>query len=193
MRIVLIDEDKARAAIIEQGLAAASDIEVHVLSDRHGMAKAIAEIDPDVILVDLGNPSRDILEEYFSVSRALARPIAMFVDQSDDDTIGEAIDAGVSAYIVDGLAPNRLRPILDLAIRRFNAFSRLQDELKEAKDALADREVIAKAKQILMARRNIGEDEAYKILRDQAMNNNKRIAEIAEAMVMADKLMGDSL
>jgi len=189
LRIVLIDENKARAAIIEQGLADAGDIDIHILSNRHGMAKAITELEPDVVLMDLGNPSRDILEEYFTVSRALSRPIAMFVDESDDDAIGAAIDAGVSAYIVDGLASNRLRPILDLAIRRFNAFSRLQGELQEAKDALVEREVVSKAKQLLMERRGISEDKAYKLLRTQAMNNNQRIADIAEAMIMSEKLM----
>lgn len=189
MRIILIDENKARAAIIAEGLSSFSEIDLHIVSDRHGIAKTIAEINPDVILIDLGNPSRDILEEYFNVSRAVARPIAMFVDESDDDTIGQAIDAGVSAYIVDGLAPKRLRSILDLAIRRFNVFARLQGELKEAKDALASRDVIAKAKQILMEQKQIGETQAYKMLRNQAMNNNRRIVEVSEAIIMAHELL----
>lgn len=189
MRIILIDENKARAAIIAEGLSSFSEIDLHIVSDRHGIAKTIAEINPDVILIDLGNPSRDILEEYFNVSRAVARPIAMFVDESDDDTIGQAIDAGVSAYIVDGLAPKRLRSILDLAIRRFNVFARLQGELQEAKDALAARDVIAKAKQILMEQKQIGETQAYKMLRNQAMNNNRRIVEVSEAIIMAHELL----
>ena len=189
MRIVLVDENKARAAIIEQGLAASDDAEVHILSDRDGMAKAITEIDPDVILMDLGNPSRDILEEYFNVSRALSRPIAMFVDQTDEDATGAAIDAGVSAYIVDGLTPRRLRPVLDLAIRRFNAFARLQDELEEAKTALSEKEAVGTAKRILMQQRSLSENEAYKLLRSQAMNSNRKIAEVAEAVLMADRLM----
>lgn len=191
MRIILIDENKARAAIIAEGLSSFSEIDLHIVSDRHGIAKTIAEINPDVILIDLGNPSRDILEEYFNVSRAVARPIAMFVDESDDDTIGQAIDAGVSAYIVDGLAPKRLRSILDLAIRRFNVFARLQGELQEAKDALAARDVIAKAKQILMEQKQIGETQAYKMLRNQAMNNNRRIVEVSEAIIMAHELLKD--
>jgi response regulator NasT len=189
VRIILIDENKARAAIIAEGLSSFSEIDLHIVSDRHGIAKTIAEINPDVILIDLGNPSRDILEEYFNVSRAVARPIAMFVDESDDDTIGQAIDAGVSAYIVDGLAPKRLRSILDLAIRRFNVFARLQGELQEAKDALAARDVIAKAKQILMEQKQIGETQAYKMLRNQAMNNNRRIVEVSEAIIMAHELL----
>lgn len=190
MRIALIDENKARAAIIEQGLLSLPDVSVHVLSERMGMARAIVEIDPDVVLMDLGNPSRDMLEEYFSVSRAIARPVAMFVDQSDEESIGAAIDAGVSAYIVDGMTPQRLRPIVDLAIRRFNAFARLQDELKEAKDALSDRATIDAAKRVLMDGRGLSEPAAYKLLRDHAMQSNKRIVDVADAIVTADRLLG---
>ena len=94
------------------------------------------------MLIDLGNPSRDVLEEYFLVSRALARPIAMFVDQSDDDAIAASIDAGVSAYVVDGLAAHRIRSLLDLAVRRFAAFARLQNELADARGKLAERDTV---------------------------------------------------
>lgn len=191
MRIAVIDENAVRAAIIEQGLAEVGERDVFVISERKGMARAIERIDPDVVLIDLGNPSRDMLEEYFAVSRAVARPIAMFVDQSDEDSIAAAVDAGVSAYIVDGLAQRRIKPILDLAVRRFNAFSRLQTELQEARSALADRDVIDKAKRILMKKRGIGEPEAYALLRTHAMNGNRRIAEVADAMVTADALLGD--
>ena len=89
----------------------------------------IYAIDPDVILIDLENPSRDVLEQMFQVSRAVRRPIAMFVDQSDTASIQASVDAGVSAYIVDGLKKERIKPILDLCVSRFNAFARLQDEL----------------------------------------------------------------
>jgi response regulator NasT len=191
VRIAVIDENAARAAIIEQGLAEVGERDVFIICERKGMVQAIAKIEPDVILVDLGNPSRDMLEEYFAVSRAVARPIAMFVDQSDEDMIGAAVDAGVSAYIVDGMSQRRLKPILDLAVRRFNAFSNLQTELQQARDALADRSIIDQAKQILVEKRGMTEPEAHKLLRSHAMNNNKRISEIAEAIVTADQLFGD--
>lgn len=191
MRIAVIDENPVRAAIIEDGLAKVGERDVFVISERAGMARAIETIDPDVILIDLGNPSRDMLEEYFAVSRAIARPIAIFVEQSDEDMIAQAIDAGVSAYIVDGLSQKRIKPILDLAVRRFQAFSKLQNELQEARDALSEREIIDKAKKILITKRNLDEPQAHKLLRDHAMDSNKRIAEIAEAIVTADKLMGD--
>ena len=120
----------------------------------------IHAIDPDVIMIDLENPSRDVLEQMFQVSRIVKRPIAMFVDQSDSASIQTSVDAGVSAYIVDGLKKERIKPILDLCISRFNAFAKLQDELDRAKSALEDRKVIDRAKGILMKLKGLTEDEA---------------------------------
>jgi len=190
MRIAIVDESATRAAVIGEGLAAFDDCELFVVTERRGLVARIAEIDPDIVLMDLGNPSRDMLEEYFAVSRALARPIAMFVDESDDEAIAASIDAGVSSYVVDGLAAHRIRPILDLAVRRFNAFSRLQADLAEAKGKLADRETVDKAKRILMDSRGLAEPQAYAELRKAAMDQGKRIADIAEAVVTAHRLMG---
>jgi response regulator NasT len=190
MRIAIVDESASRAAVIQEGLATIADCEIFVVTERRGLVARIGEISPDIVLMDLGNPSRDVLEEYFAVSRVLARPIAMFVDESDDETIGAAIDAGVSSYVVDGLAPHRIRPILDLAVRRFNAFSRLQSDLAEAKGKLAERETIDRAKRILMDSRGFTEPQAYTELRKTAMNQGKRIGDIAEAVVTAHTLMG---
>ena len=191
MRIAIIDESATRASIIEEGLAQLEDSQIFVLTERRGLLARIEEIAPDIVLIDLGNPSRDVLEEYFTVSRALARPIAMFVDESDDEAIAASIDAGVSAYVVDGLAANRIRPLLDLAVRRFNAFARLQADLDEAKGKLADRETIDKAKRILMRSRGLTEPDAYAELRSKAMQSSRRIIDIAEAVVTAHDLMGD--
>lgn len=148
----------------------------------------IYEIDPDVILIGLENPSRDVLEQMFQVSRTVKRPIAMFVDQSDSAAIQAAVDAGVSAYIVDGLRKERITSILDLCISRFNAFSRLQDELERAKDALEERKIIDRAKGALMKSKNINEEEAYSLLRKTAMNENKRISEIAQSVLTVAEL-----
>ena len=190
MRIAVVDESAARASIIEEGLALLDGCEIFVLTARKALLARLEEIGPDVVLIDLGNPSRDVLEEYFSVSRVLDRPIAMFVDESDEAAIAASIDAGVSAYVVDGLAANRIRPVLDLAVRRFNAFSRLQADLAEAKGKLAERDAVDKAKRILMASRNLSEPEASAELRRTAMNQGRRIADIAEAVVTAHDLMG---
>lgn len=190
MRIAVIDESATRAAVLCEGLSAFADCELFVVTERRGLVARIGEIAPDIVLMDLGNPSRDVLEEYFAVSRVLDRPIAMFVDDSDDEAIAASIDAGVSSYVVDGLAPHRIRPILDLAVRRFNAFARLQADLAEAKGKLADREVVDKAKRILMDSRGLTEPQAYSDLRKTAMNQGKRIVDIAEAVVTAHQLMG---
>lgn len=190
MRIAIIDESATRAAVIHEGLAALDDCEIFVVTERRGLVMRIGEIAPDIVLMDLGNPSRDVLEEYFAVSRALARPIAMFVDDSDEEAIAAAIDAGVSSYVVDGMAPHRIRPILDLAVRRFNAFARLQSDLAEAQGKLAERDAVDRAKRILMDSRGITEPQAYAELRKTAMNQGRRIAEIAEAVVTAHQLLG---
>jgi response regulator NasT len=190
MRIAIVDESTARASIIEEGLATLENCEIFVVTERRGLVARIGEIAPDIVLIDLGNPSRDVLEEYFAVSRALARPIAMFVDESDDESIAASIDAGVSAYVVDGLSANRIKPLLDLAVQRFNAFARLQADLAEARGRLAERETIDKAKRILMDNRGLTEPKAYTEMRNAAMNQGKRIADIAEAIVTAHKLMG---
>ena len=190
MRIAIVDESASRAAVISEGLTAFDDCEIFILTERRGLVARIGEIAPDIVLIDLGNPSRDVLEEYFAVSRALARPIAMFVDESDDTAIAASIEAGVSSYVVDGMAPHRIRPILDLAVRRFNAFARLQSDLAEAQGKLAERESVDRAKRILMDTRRITEPQAYAELRKTAMDQGRRIAEIAEAVVTAHKLMG---
>jgi response regulator NasT len=191
MRIAIVDESAARASIIEEGLAELVDCEIFIVTERQALLAEIGKIAPDIVLIDLGNPSRDVLEEYFAVSRALDKPIAMFVDEADDDSIAASIDAGVSAYVVDGLSSNRIRPLLDLAVKRFNAFSRLQTELAEAKGKLAEREAIDKAKRILMDSKKITEPEAYGELRRKAMQSSKRIADIAEAVVTAHELLGE--
>ena len=190
MRIAIVDESEMRASIIEDGLADLPGCEIFRITERLGLMARMDEIQPDVVLIDLGNPSRDVLEEYFAVSRALARPIAMFVDESDDDAIAASIDAGVSAYVVDGLSTGRIRPLVDVAVRRFNAFSRMQSDLAEARGQLAERENIDRAKRLLMNSKGLSEPEAYKELRSQAMRSSKRIAEVAEALVIAQELLG---
>lgn len=190
MRIVIIDESAARASVIQEGLVSLAGCQIFVITERRGLVARIEEIAPDIVLMELGNPSRDVLEEYFAVSRALSRPIAMFVDESDDEAIAASIDAGVSAYVVDGLAAHRIRPLIDVAVRRFHAFSRLQSDLAAAQGQLADRDAIDKAKRILMASRKISEPAAYAEMRKAAMDQSRKIAEIADAIVTAHKLMG---
>lgn len=190
MRIVIVDDSGLRASVLEEGLRDAGYDDLHLVPPRGPFVAQIERMAPDVVLMDLGNPSRDTLEEMLLVSRALAKPIAMFVDQSDEAMIGAAIDAGVSAYVVDGLRKERVKPILELAVRRFNAFARMQAELEEARTALADRKTIDKAKAILMTGRGLSEPDAYALLRTTAMNQGRRIVEVAEALITASALLG---
>lgn len=191
MRIAIVDESPARAAVIQEGLIAAGLTDIILLTERFGLVKRIEAISPDVVLIDLSNPRRDELEEMFAVSRALARPIAMFVDQTDDASIEAAIDAGVSAYVVDGLKKERIKSVLDVAIKRFVAFSRLRTELDEARGALADRNTVDAAKALMKKKRGMDEPAAYAALRKAAMDSGKRIVDVAEALLTAEKVIGN--
>jgi response regulator NasT len=190
LHILVIDANRIRASIIEEGLREAGSTRVTVLGDVTGLMRRIAEIDPDVVVIDLESPNRDMLEHMFQVSRAVKRPVAMFVDRTDQRSIEAAIDAGVAAYVVDGLKKERIRPVLDTAITRFKAFERLRRELEEAKGELADRRTIEKAKGILMRTRGLTEEQAYAALRKTAMNQSRRIVDIAESVVTAASLLG---
>jgi response regulator NasT len=188
LKIAIVDESPIRAAILADGLREAGLTHVELISDTHNLLARIYALDPDVIVIDLESPSRDTLEQMFQMSRVVKRPVAMFVDQSDAASTQAAVDAGVSAYIVDGLKKERITNILDLCISRFNAFSRLQSELESAKGALEERKVIDRAKGLLMKVKGLSEEEAYALLRKTAMNENKKIAEIAQSVVTAAEL-----
>lgn len=189
LRIVIVDDSGLRATVLEDGLREAGYCDIFIVPPRGAFVATIERMAPDVVLMDLGSPSRDSLEEMLTVSRALARPIAMFVDQSDEVMIGAAIDAGVSAYVVDGLRKERVKPVLELAIRRFNAFSKLKGELDEARTALVERKTIDRAKAILMDTRNLPEKEAYALLRSSAMNQGRKLIDVAEALITASDLL----
>jgi response regulator NasT len=190
LHVLVIDADRIRASIIEEGLREAGHNRVTLLEDIKGSMRKIVELDPDVIVVDIENPNRDMLEHAFQVSRTSKRPVAMFVDRSDQRSIEAAMDAGVSAYVVDGLKKDRIKPILDTAISRFKAFERLRRELEEARSELAERKTIERAKGILMRTRGLSEADAYALLRRTAMSQSRRIADIAESLIVASDLLG---
>jgi len=190
LKVLVIDENLVRAAILEEGLKDCGDeLEVHHIRETDELLPRVAAINPDVILIDLENPSRDTLEQMFQVSRWAERPIAMFVDKSDSDSVQAAIDAGVSAYVVDGLRRERVKPVLDVTISRFHAFHRLQRELHEARSELEERKVIEQAKRILMEQNGLTEAAAYTLLRRTAMDQSRKIADLARAVVTAAKLL----
>ncbi len=187
LRILIVDQNAQRATILEEGLREAGYRDVVVVREVQNLLRRIVDINPDVIFIDLENPHRDVLEQMFQVSRSVPRPIAMFVDHSDTATIEEAVDAGVATYIVDGLRKERVKPILDTTISRFNAFKKLRDRLDGATQALEERKLIDRAKGILMTARKMSEAEAYELLRKSAMNENCRLADIAQRVLAGAK------
>ncbi|MBB3134143.1 response regulator NasT [Rhizobium pisi] len=189
LTILVIDENAIRASIIEEGLREAGHARVTVVHEVHGIARTIETLMPDVIIIDIENPNRDMMEHLFQLTRTVSRPIAMFVDRSDTASIEAAVDAGVSAYIVDGLKKERVKPILDMAVSRFNAFNRLRRELADARSALEERKLIERAKGILMKMRGLPEEEAFALLRQTAMNEKKKMSEIAQSVVTAAGLL----
>lgn len=190
MKIVLVDNDAVRAELLEKALGKFGVTEVSVLEPDSDLVERIGALDPDVLLIDLESPSRDALEQMFDVTRAVSRPVAMFVDGTGAESISAAIDAGVGAYVVDGMRPDRVKSILDLAISRYNSFAQMRSEMEAAKAALDERKMLERAKGLLMKSRGLSEDEAYVLLRKSAMDRGKRIAEIAETIVTAAELLG---
>ncbi len=189
LRIVIVDQNPLRTAILRDGLREAGHEQVIVVDSFLDLEQRLRAIDADIVLIDLENPNRDVLEQMIRVSGANARPVAMFADSSDAAMINAAIDAGVSAYVVDGLKKERVKNIVDLTVSRFNAFARLREELAVAQGQLADRKVIDQAKALVMKAKNISEDQAYAMMRKVAMNEGKKIAEIARSILTAAELL----
>ena len=189
LRILLVDQNADRAAILEEGLRDAGCRNITIVREMHSLMRRILEVDPDVIFIDLENPNRDVLEQMFQVSRSVRRPIAMFVDEADTESIHAAMQSGVGAYVVDGLHKERVKTILDTAVGHFNMFNKLREELERANQALEDRKLIERAKGILMKERGVNESDAYGLLRTAAMNENRRIIDVARGVVSAAGLI----
>ena len=189
MKIAVIEKDRDRALMIVDGLREAGDFDVTVVGDDPGLAQRLSEIGPDIVLIDLANPRRDVLEEMALAAAPMERPVAMFVDRTDEGITRAAIEAGMSAYVVDGLRKERIKPVLDAAIARFHMLARIRSELETTKAALAERKTIDRAKGLLMKAKGLSEDEAYALLRKTAMDQGRRIGDVAAALVTAADLL----
>jgi len=189
LSIIVVERDRDRALRIVDGLMASGDHNVTVIAEETGLARRIADQKPDIVLIDVADPSRDVLEELALASGPMERPVAMFVDRSDEQLTRAAIEAGISAYVVDGLQPERIKPILDAAIARFHMFQKMRAELAATRAALEERKIIDRAKAILMKARGIDEEAAYALLRKTAMDQKRRVADIAQQLVMAAGLL----
>ena len=190
MRVMLVDNDRARSALLDQALRDAGYDVVARVSSQSDLYREVAQHQPDIIIVDLENPDRDTLEHMRSINRSQPKPIVMFSEQGDQDAIANAISAGVSAYVVDGVDPKRIQPIINVAVARFREYLAMRNELEDAKSQLVERKVIERAKGLLMKRRGYSEEEAFAAMRKLAMDSNKRLADIAEAIVQTIDLIG---
>lgn len=188
LKILLIDEDPARAEALLQSLAGAGYETVGVIDPKDDLVAKVRDLAPDLIIVDMESPSRDTLEDMGRITADRPRPIVMFVDESDESSIAEAMRLGVSAYVIDGLNPARVKPILDVAVARFTEFQKLKSELDQAKVDLADRKIIERAKGLLMTRRKIPEDQAYRLLQKLAMDQNQRLVDVARTVLTMDRV-----
>jgi two-component system, response regulator / RNA-binding antiterminator len=189
IRVMIVDENEERAVLIESGIRAGGYEVVARLIGRADLQEKVNEIQPDLIIIDMECPDRDTLEAMSSITRHQPRPIVIAVDRSDSESIHTAVQAGVSAYVVGGLSPERVRPVLEVAIARFQQFQALRQELEHAKSSLEERKVIERAKGILMKRRCLAEDEAFRLLRKIAMDRKARLADVAREVVAAAELL----
>ncbi len=189
LTVVVVEQNQDRAFAIVDALKESGDVDVFVIGNASGLARKIATHSPDIVLIDIDNPSRDMLEELTVASGPLERPVAMFVSGAAGGLAKAAVEAGVSAYVVDGLQAERIKPVIDTAIARFQVLRQMRTELAETRRALEERKVIDRAKGLLMKAKGVSEDEAYALLRKTAMNQNRRVAEVAEALVTASGLL----
>ncbi len=186
---ILVIAAPERAAPIVEGLRASGDPQIRISAIGHSLAHCVAAHRPDIVLIHLARPSRGVLEELAMALGATERAVAMFVDRSDAHVTRAAIAAGISAYVVDGLRPERIGPVLDAALARFQILRRLRDDLAAARNALDEHKVIDRAKAVLMKARGIDENAAHALLRKTAMDRGKRLAEIARQVVLTAGLL----
>lgn len=190
LRIMLVDDSPERAAQIEEALTRNGyRLVAHVTPDLE-LYRRVREIEPDVIIIDTDSPNRDTIEHICCITHNSPRPIVMVTNDTDSHTIRAAVNAGVTAYVVDGLSANRLRPILEVAIAQFEEYHAMRCELEQAKLALAERKLIERAKGVMMRQRRLDEETAYKSMRKMAMDRNVRMAELAKSIIAAAELVG---
>lgn len=190
LRVVIMDDEIDRAQLVKQALEAVHVDVVAIIAGDAGLLSRIEQLAPDLLIVDIDNPDRDMLEGLRRVGQEQNRPVVMFAQDGRAETIKAAVDAGLAAYVVDGLTQERVRPIIEVAIARFAQFQELRGELNKAKTSLAERKLVEKAKGILMQRRSCGEEEAFKMMRKMAMDQKLRLIDIANKIIAAAELLG---
>ncbi len=189
LKILLVDENRGRSAILERALVDSGQQVIATLNSGENLSAQVAALCPDVIIIDLDSPDRDILEQMRSITRDDPRPVVMFSEDNDSNSIKQAVEAGVSAYVVDDLNDRRIKPIMDVAIARFREYQALRDELTQVKNTLEERKIIDRAKGIIMQRKECNEESAYQLLRKTAMNSNQRLVDVARNLIASLELL----
>ena len=189
LRVMLVDDTQKDVSLLKEALGAAGYEVVAEEWSPATLLERVGAVRPDVIIIDTDSPSRDVLEQVVMVSRDDPRPIVMFTDDANSETIQAAIKAGVTAYIVAGMQPERLKPILEVARARFEADRALREELKTARGRLAERKIIERAKGIVMQQKQISEEDAYRLMRRLAMDRNLKLLEVAQQLINVTQLL----
>ena len=192
MRVLIVDESEERAAVLREGLVMAGHEVAASLASPLELLRAVEDLQPDVIVIDTESPTRDVLEHVVIVSQSSPRPIVMFATDRGGETIREAVRAGVSAYVVDGLDGTRVNTIVEVACARFEEFQRLKTELAEANLKLSERKLVERAKGLLMRSRGLSEEDAYQALRKLAMSKKLRLGDVAQRVLETAELLGKS-
>lgn len=188
--VLLIDSDPTRAAVVQAGLHDRAVVRRAEDLNAIGLLEKINELQPDVIIIDCESPDRDTIENLRTVARENPKPIVMFVENGDGTLAKEAVRAGVSAYIVDGLSQSRVLPVIEIAIERFRMVDGLWKELKKSKDDLETRKLVERAKGILMEKRHMTEKSAYDAMRESSMTSGKPLKQIANEIISVADLLG---
>lgn len=189
MRVILVDHDRCRADAVAQALKEPGDVSVLRIERIEGLMAAVNQHGPDVVVVNLRAVTAEVLDYLASLNRHYPLPVVIFADEMDGGVITAVVEAGVAAYVVDGLQNHRIKFIIDTAIVRFRKYRLLEEELLATKHLLTERKVVERAKGILMKQRGCSEDEAYHILRRQAMSKNKKLVDVAEGLISAAELL----
>lgn len=191
LHILLVDDNADRAELVGAHLREAGFSNLRVVQQQQGLLYQIEQNPPDVILISLESPGRDLLESLSIVSHHNPTPIVMFTEEDDPDFIGQAVDAGVTTYLVDGIRAEKVKPVVEVAIAQFQVFQRLRGELAESQSALSERRVIEQAKLLLISRDGLSETKAHQVLQKLAMTRNVKLAEIAAQIIeMAERQEG---
>jgi len=190
LRVMLVDDSQKDVSLLKEGLQSAGYDVVEVSTSAAALLDRVAALSPDVIIIDSDSPTRDTLEQLSFVNARQPRPIVLFTEDRDNATIQAALKAGVSAYVVAGMQPDRLQPILDVAVARFEQDRALRDELRESQERLVERKLIERAKGLVMKQKGVDEAEAFRMMRKLAMDRNRKMHEIAQQIIDVADLMG---